>query len=269
MKMFSKESSKKKKICLLFALTLHLLIIPVSICSAGTNGEITISAALSLREAFTAMSKSFEAGRKGVKVRLNFGSSGDLVRQIEGGAPVEVFASASPKEMDMLAKQGLIVSSTRKNFAENAMVLVTALDSRSRIYSFKDLASGGIKKIAVGNFKTVPAGRYAEEIFQYFNLMPLIKDKLIFAENIKQVLDYVARKEVEAGVVYATDAAQRKHEIKVAAVADKKSHSRVVYPIALIKNTRNPHIAKDFMSYIFSAEGQKILEEYGFDPVRK
>jgi len=231
---------------------------------AEPQKEITVSAAMSLKNGFQEIGKVFEAKHRGVKVRFNFGASGDLMRQIEGGAPVSLFASASPKEMDALESKELVVSGSRIDFASNSLVVVVPSDVSYGIRSFADLASDRVQRIAVGSFKTSPAGRYAEEASHYYRILPLIKDKLIFAENVRQVLDYVARKEVDAGIVYATDANIRLGEVKIAAVADKRSHSRIIYSLAKIKNSSDDKLAEEFIDFTLSKEGQKILGKYGF-----
>jgi molybdate transport system substrate-binding protein len=231
---------------------------------AESRKEITVSAAMSLKNGFQEIGRAFEAKHGGVKVRFNFGASGDLIRQIEGGAPVSVFASASPREMDELESRGMIISGSRIDFASNSLVVVVPSDSSRRISSFADLASDRVQRIAVGSFKTSPAGMYAEEAFQYYRILPSIKDKLIFAENVRQVLDYVARKEVDAGIVYATDAKLRINEAKIAAVADKLSHGRIIYSLAKIINSSNEKLAGEFMDFTLSKEGLKILGRYGF-----
>lgn len=258
-----------KKVFAFSVFVLQLLIVPLTASFAEAEREITISAALSLKNVFEEIGKMYATHNKGVKVRFNFGASGDLTRQIEGGAPVDAFASAALREMDILEERGMIIHGSSRNFAENAIVLVISPNAKSKIQSFAGLTAGEIKKIAVGNFKTVPAGRYAEEIFRYYGILPSIKDKLIFAENVRQVLDYVARNEVDAGVVYATDAKTREREVTVKAVADEKSHRKVVYPLAMIKNTKNPKLTEDFLSFVLSDEGQNILGKYGFKSVRK
>jgi molybdate transport system substrate-binding protein len=126
------------------------------------------------------------------------------------------------------------------------------------------LSAAEIKKIAVGNPKTVPAGRYAEEVFGFYQLLSSIKDKFIYAENVRQVLDYVVRGEVDAGVVYATDAAARLKEIKIIATAPEASHKPVVYPIAVVKGTKSEADAKAFIALVLSPEGKKILQKHGF-----
>jgi molybdate transport system substrate-binding protein len=238
-----------------------------SVAFAESRKEITVSAAMSLKNGFQEIGKVFEAKHGGVKIQFNFGASGDLIRQIEGGAPVSVFASASPREMDELESRGLIISGSRFDFASNSLVIVVSSDSSQRISSFADLASDRVQRIAVGSFKTSPAGRYAEEAFQYYRILPSIKDKLIFAENVRQVLDYVARKEVDAGIVYATDAKLRINEAKIAAVADKRSHGRITYSLAKIKNSSDEKLAGEFMDFTLSKEGRKILGKYGFRPM--
>jgi molybdate transport system substrate-binding protein len=258
-----------KKVFVLFVLILHLMVLLSSVSFAESRKEITVSAAMSLKNAFQEIGKVFEAKHGGVKVQFNFGASGDLIRQIEGGAPLDVFASASPKEMDELESRGLLVSGSRIDFASNSLVVVVPSDSSHRISSFADLASDRLQRIAVGNFKTSPAGRYAEEAFQYYGILPSIKNKLIFAENVRQVLDYVARKEVDAGLVYATDAKLRTNEAKIAAVADERSHGQIQYSLAKIKNSSDEKLADQFIDFALSKEGRQILGKYGFKPIRK
>ncbi|MBF0506303.1 MAG: molybdate ABC transporter substrate-binding protein [Nitrospirae bacterium] len=235
-----------------------------SLTFAESPKEITVSAAISLKNAFEEIGKIYEAKNRGTKVVFNFGASGDLMRQIEGGAPVDVFASAAQKDMDDAEKKGLIVAGSRVNFAANSVVLVVPIRSGTAIKSFADLESKNIQKIAVGNPKTVPAGRYAEDVFTYYKILDAIKDKLIFTENVRQVLDYVARGEVDAGVVYSTDAMVRAKEVAVAATAPEASHKPVVYPIAVIKSSKNSGPATAFISMVTSQEGKQILAKYGF-----
>jgi molybdate transport system substrate-binding protein len=231
---------------------------------AAESKEITVSAAISLKNAFEDIGKLFELSNAGTKVLFNFGASGDLMTQIKGGAPVDVFASAAIKEMNELAKEGLVLQDTKTNFAANAVVLIVPASSKLAIASFEDLAKSDIKKIAAGNPKTVPVGRYAAETFEYYKIADMLKDKLVFAENVRQALDYVARGEVDAGVVYATDAAVKQQEVKVVATAPEASHKPVIYPIAVIKDSKNTPTAKMFVSFVLSEEGKKILGKYGF-----
>jgi molybdate transport system substrate-binding protein len=231
---------------------------------AGPAVEITVSAAMSLKDTFEDAARAYEAKNPGTKILLNFGSSGDLARQIEGGAPVDVFASAAQKDMDAVAGKGLMLQNSRLNFATNSVALIVPVNSGSRLNSFEGLASSRIRKIAVGDFKMVPAGRYTEEVLNYYRLMPAVSDKLIFAGNVRQVLDYVARGEVDAGVVYSTDAKIRAAEVRVVATAPEASHKAVIYPVAVVKGSRKEAAARGFITFILSPEGKKILEKYGF-----
>lgn len=242
-----------------------LLLFVLSVCihpSSSFAADITVSAALSLKNAFAEIGKLYEARHAGTKVRINYGASGDLVRQITGGAAVDVFASAADKDMDELAAKGFMLPGSRKNFAGNALVLITPQSGPS--VSFAGLASDKVKRVAVGNPKSVPAGRYAVEVFDYYKVAGAIKEKLIYAENVRQVLDYVARGEVDAGVVYATDAAARSAAVRVAAEAAAASHKPVIYPIAVVKGTPNRSAAQSFVDMVLSKEGSAILKKYGF-----
>ena len=147
------------------------------------------------------------------------------------------------------------------------MVLVKPRSSKTRIASFADLEKTEVQKIAIGNPRTVPAGRYADEVFQSLKLSGAIRDKLVLAENVRQVLDYVARGEVDAGVVYATDATTRPQEVTIVATAPKGSHKPILYPIAVVKGSKSENAARAFISFVRSGEGRKILEKFGFKTV--
>lgn len=231
--------------------------------------EITVSAAISLKEAFTDLGKAFEVRQKGVRVQFNFGASGDLARQIAGGAPVDVFALAGLKEMDEIEQKGLVVPGTRVNFAGNTVVLAVPAASTFSWESFGDLRRKEVKRIAIGNPATVPAGRYAEQVLRKLNLWESLKEKLVLAENVRQVLDYVARNEVDAGLVYATDAAARKKELKKSLPAPEGSHTPVVYPLAAVKGGKNELLSRAFVALVISDEGKRIFGRYGFkNPAR-
>lgn len=252
-----------KKLGRLCLITVFLCLAVPLIALAGSPKDITVSAAISLKNAFEEVGKLYEA-QNGTKCVFNFGASGDLAKQIAGGAPVDVFASAAQKDMDDVDKQGHIVTASRADFAANSVVLIIPAGTKTSLKSFEGLKAAEIGKIAVGNPKTVPAGRYAEEVFGFYRMLPSIKDKLIYAENVRQVLDYVVRDEVDAGVVYATDAAVGSKEIRIIAAAPEASHKPVVYPIAVVKGTKSEAGAKAFVSLVLSPEGKKILQKYGF-----
>ena len=176
-----------------------------------------------------------------------------------------VFASAAQKDMDILEQDGLAGSGQPGEYGRRMWWSWCSLNRRRSSWPvLPDLAKPEVKKIAIGNPKTVPAGRYAMEVFNHFKIAEAIKDKLVLAENVRQVLDYVARGEVEAGLVYQTDAMTRAQEVQVVATAPADSHKPVVYPLALIKGAANEAVAREFMALVLSAQGQAVLQKYGF-----
>lgn len=253
---------------LAFVLILITALVLATEIGAQSPHEITISAAISLKNAFEDIATVFQERNPGAKLLFNFGASGDLARQIEAGAPVDVFASAAQKDMDDIGRKGLVASNSRKNFVGNAVVLIKPANSNIPINSLEDLRRREVGKIAIGNPKTVPAGRYAEEVLRHFNLQEVLKERLIFAENVRQVLDYVARGEVDAGLVYSTDAMVRSKEVKVVMKLPEDSHQPVVYPIGVIKGTKEESLSRAFVDLVVSAEGQRILTKYGFITVK-
>lgn len=216
--------------------------------------EITVSAAASLQDAMKDIGAEFQKNHPEVKVNFNFGASGVLEKQIEQGASVDLFASASQKEIDLLEEKGLIVRSTRTNFTRNKLVIIAPF--RLTIEELKNL-----DKIATGDPKTVPAGRYAQTFLENAGFYEMLKPKLIFAENVRQVLDYVERGEVDAGFVYFSDTL--KSNMSVSPINDSL-YPPIVYPIAVINDSQQPAVSRQFIEYIQSNEGQTILKKYGF-----
>ena len=266
--MGKEPSVRWKKLASLLLLCCSILFFN-SALYAEPQQELTVSAAISLKNAFDEIGKAFEAEHKGAKVHFNYGASGDLKKQIEGGAPVDVYASASPKEMDELKKQDRILQDTVVNFAQNSIVLIQPADARAALPSFNDLKKEEVKRIAIGNPKTVPAGRYAQETLEYFKVFDALKNKFVLAENVRQALDYVARGEVDAGIVYLTDAKLMTNKVKIAVIAPETSHKPVIYPIAVVNGTKNEVLAKEFVKSITSEQTRRILEKYGFNKTGK
>lgn len=231
--------------------------------NAPASGEVTVSAAASLHDAFQEIGKQYEA-RYGRRVSFNFGASGALQKQIEAAAPVDVFASAGVQQMDALAAKNLIDRETRRDFASNDLVVVTPQGAASSVNSFADLDAATVKRIAVGNPRTVPAGQYAEQVFNKLGLAEKLRTKFILAEDVRQVLDYVARGEADAGVVYRTDAQAAGGSVRIAAAAPENSHDPILYPIAVIRESRNAETARAFVELVTGAEGQAVLRRYGF-----
>jgi molybdate transport system substrate-binding protein len=228
--------------------------------------ELTVSAAVSLKDAFNEIAVLNER-RNGTKAHFNYGASGALQKQIESGAPADVFASAGARQMDELVTKGFIIPATRTDFARNSLVLIVPAKA-SVISSFSDLSDPAVKKVAVGNPKTVPVGQYTEQMLTRLKLLPEIQSKLIFAEDVRQVLDYVVRDEVEAGVVYSSDALSAGDKVKVVARAADDSHDPILYPIAIVNDSKQQEAARKFIDFVVSSEGQSILAKHGFVPVK-
>ena len=246
-----------------FAVALAMSILGASGARAQ---EVTLSVAISLKEVTEDLGRTYMAAHPGVTLRYNFGASGDLQKQIEAGAPVDVFLSAAQRQMDDLEKQKLIIASTRRAFARNVLVVVKPADSSVDLSKVNDLLESRIVHIAIGNPKTVPAGQYAEESLRALGLWDRVQPKLVFAENVRQVLDYVARGEVEVGFVYATDAATRAQGVKEAFRAPDDSYRPVVYPGAVVAASKQPALAQAFLDLLASPQGRAVLSRFGFQP---
>jgi molybdate transport system substrate-binding protein len=229
--------------------------------------EITVSAAASLKDAFGEIGKQYESST-GARVNFNFGASGALQKQIESGAPVDVFASAGIPQMNALATQGLIVPETRRDFARNTLVLVIPADSTSGITTFADLGGAKVARLAIGNPKTVPVGQYAEQALTRLGLWRQLGPRLILAEDVRQALDYVARGEVDAGIVYASDVRATGDRVRTVATAPADSHDPILYPIAVVKASSRQEVARAFIDAVMSDDGQRVMEQYGFERVR-
>jgi molybdate transport system substrate-binding protein len=257
----------RKPIAILSALVAVLGVLALPPVAASAADTIVVSAAASLRNAFEEIGALFAAATGGPRPVFNFGASGDLVAQIRGGAPADIFAAAAAKDMDGLETEGALLPGTRVDFATNEVVLVVPSAATGGVSSFAELAKPGIARVAIVNPKTSPAGRYAEEVFASAGIANAVRPKLVLAENVRQVLDYVARGEVDAGIVYATDAAIRPQEVRVAVVAPSGSHMPVVYPIAVLRRSSHLDAATALVAAVRSDAGQAILARYGFKPV--
>jgi len=243
-----------------------LLIISACRTNSGPADSITVSAAASLKDAFNEIGSLYKT-KTGREVNFNFAASGVLQRQIETGAPIDVFASAAEKQMDDLAAKGLIDAKSRRNFAQNTLVLVVSQNTKLNLAGFNDLTNPEVTKIAIGNPKTVPAGQYSEQVFGKLGLKDAVQPKLVLAEDVRQVLDWVVRGDADAGVVYATDARIGGEKVRMVASAPEDSHEPILYPLAIVKNSGQEQAAKEFVELVMSAEGQAILQKYGFTTV--
>ncbi len=247
---------KKTVVALAAALTLSLAV-------AAHAGSLTVSGAASLTAAFGEIKTAFEKANPGTTVTTNFAASGALLAQMEAGAPVDVFASADQATMDRAQEKKLIDTATRKDFAANALVLARPkANPNPTVTSVESLADAAVKRVALGNPDVVPVGRYTREVLTKAGLWDTLAAKMIYGENVKQVLDYVSRGEVDAGFVFATDA--RIAADKVDVVAEPKTATPVTYPLAVLAASANKAEAKKFADFVTGPAGMEILAKYGF-----
>ena len=231
-------------------------------CGLAQAGEVTISAASSLTNVFQDIARSYETEYVDARVMLNFGGSGGLLQQIAKGAPVDVFASADQETMDIAAMQNLLAADTRQDFARNTLVLIVPSDSPIRLGQLADLQQSSVERVAMGNPVSVPAGRYSRQALTAANLWDNLQDKVINTQSVRQSLDYVARGEVAAALVYATDARLMKDKVKIAFTVPLEAD--ISYPIAQVRDSANSDEAKRFITYLQSPVGQDILARHGF-----
>ncbi len=225
---------------------------------------ITVSAASSLTQAFGDIAREFEASHPNTKVELNLAGSGTLRSQIESGAPVDIFASASENEMDFLSEKGLIQNASRKDFVANTLVMIVPVKSTSKSpEKLEDLTAANIEKIAIGNPESAPVGNYTKQALEKAGLWEKIQYKVILAENVKQVLTYVETGEVDAGFVYMTDARNEKENLS-RVVYTVHVNEPIFYPIAVVRSSVNPKEAQEFVDFVTGNEGQEIFAKYGF-----
>lgn len=241
-----------------------LALVPVLAAFGGTAmaADVTVSAAASLTNAFKEIGAAYEKDHPGDKVLFNFAASDPLVQQIAKGAPVDVFASADQDAMDKAEGLKLLAARTRKNFVANTLVLITPVNSKHAIKGLNDLQQPAITRITLGNPASVPVGRYTRNALEQAKLWSVVEPKAIYGTSVRQSLDYVARGEVDAGFVYATDAAVQKD--KVAVVATIPTTTPVTYPIALIEKGPQVEAGRRFIAYVMAPGAQAVLAKYGF-----
>lgn len=223
---------------------------------------LTVSAASSLTEAFREIGPRFEAEHPGVRIRFNFAASGLLMQQILQGAPVDVFASADEASLDRGIQAGAIDPATQRPVAGNALVLVVPLQVGPALSTVADLARADVRRVAVGKPATVPVGRYTRQALQAAGLWAIVEPKVIQADSVRQVLDYVARGEVDAGFVYRTDAQQMSRRVRQ--LATVTGHEPIRYPAAVATDSRHPALARSFVDFLSGPAAQSILGRHGF-----
>ncbi|PIC77499.1 molybdate ABC transporter substrate-binding protein [Sporosarcina sp. P19] len=227
------------------------------------EAELLISAAASLTDVLEELKGPFEEAHEGITVTYNFGSSGKLATTIENGAPSDLFLSASSKDMNDMEDKGLLVKESRKDFTENALVLITHKDSNRTISSFEDIDPAALDHLAVGEPESVPVGRYTKETLESLDLWESLQDKLVLGSDVRQVLTHVEMGNADYGVVYSSDA-YISDDVKVLAEADAVWHEPIVYPGAVVAESKHQDAAQQFLNYLTGEEGKETLQKFGF-----
>ncbi|KZZ82661.1 MULTISPECIES: molybdate ABC transporter substrate-binding protein [Bacillaceae] len=238
-------------------------IIALSGCSSSAEKgktELTVSAAASLKDVLTELQKDFNKKHPSIQVSFNYGGSGALQQQISQGAPADLFFSAAEDKFDVLQEEGKIDKQHATDLVGNEIVLITSKDSKIGAFQNLDQLKG---TFAMGTPESVPAGHYAKETLSNLDLWDSLKEKVVYGKDVRQVLNYVETGNAEAGIVYKTDASASKN-VKVAAVPPEGSHSAIIYPLGILKETRHPEEAEKLYTYLTSKQAMKTFQKYGF-----
>ena len=243
-----------------------LLLVSLSACSSSEQSNtLTVFAAASLTESFTELAAAFEAAHPAVEVSLNFAGSNTLRAQIESGARADVYASADTREMNALIQVGLVNAEEESIFLHNQLVLITPESNPASITSLDNLSRLGLKVVLAA--EEVPVGRYTRLMLENVGAdfaTRVLANVVSNETTVKQVVAKIQLGEADAGIVYRSDAVAAPElpvfEIPAAinVLAD--------YPIALLKDAPNPELAKEFVAFVLSQEGQAILQKWGFAP---
>ena len=224
--------------------------------------EILVSAAASLADVLKEISTAYQAKSKHI-VKFNFGPSNGLARQIEEGAPADIFFSADLAQMDGLEKNGRLEPGMRKNLLSNQLVIIVPADSKLAISAPKDLLRADVKRIALAEPSSVPVGVYSSRYMTDQGLWDRLKPKIVPVQDVRATLASVESANVEAGFVYKTDAALSK-KVKIVFEVPIEKGPKITYPVAIVKESKRKDAARDFMNYVQSPAAKKAFSKYGF-----
>lgn len=227
------------------------------------NVTLTISAAASLKESLEEIAPLFEKEQQNIRLTLNFGASGSLQKQIEQGAPVDLFLSAGQKQMTALMDKGLIKPESKTDLLRNRLVLVRPADATGELASLTDLKKTEFGTIALGEPEVVPAGAYTKEALEHTGLWEALSSKMIFAKDVTQVLTYVESGNVDAGFVYESDA-KGSSNIQIGLVVDEESHAPILYPAGVVAASEHQEEAGQFLQFLQSREARQVFVDHGF-----
>ena len=260
------EGIKMKKTKVLAALLGSALLMATGCNSQNSQVKqetLNLSVAASLTDCMDEMQKAFEKENPNIKLQFNFGGSGTLQKQIEQGAPVDLFFSAGMKQMKALEEEGLMEDNSVEEILANRLVLIVPKSAENQSLTFETLGKANLDKMAVGEVGSVPVGQYTMEVFDHLGITQQLDPKIVYAKDVREVLTWVETGNVDAGVVYETDA-KLSDQVVVCDVADEVWHTPVSYPIGIVKGTKYQEATEAFLKFIKSDEGKAIFEKYGF-----
>lgn len=243
-----------------------LCLLILTACSPKEDAKINVSAAASLKDVMGEIIEEYKKDHGSVEIAVNYGSSGALQKQIEEGADVDIFLSAGKKQVKDLVDKGLVKEDKNIDLLKNDLVLIVQEASQLRLNSFEDLKTSDIKLLAIGDPAGVPAGQYAKEALENLGCYESYKGRLNLASDVRQVLDWVSQGQVDAGIVYKTDAIIEK-KVKLIGSAPEGSHKPVIYPLARTSAKEDKAI-EEFFSYLQGEKAAEIYEKYGFERVK-
>jgi len=261
---------KKRYSILIFLIAILVSGLGITGCNKKSEPvTLNILAASSLSNVLNDINDLFQHSTAEIKITAIYAASGDLVTQIENGAPADIYISASTKQMDDLEKKGLLKSETRINLVGNKIILAVPLNSTLKILGFEDLPDSRVQKIAMGDPGFVPAGSYGREAIEllglnYEDLLP----KTILASNVMQVLSYLENESVDAGILFVTDIAFSE-KVRVVATAPDEVNRKIIYPAAILTAGKNYETAKQYLNFLSGKEARAIFEKYGFLVITK
>ncbi|MGO4185694.1 molybdate ABC transporter substrate-binding protein [Paenibacillus sp. TAF43_2] len=235
----------------------------ISTETPAENVDLTISAAASLTDTLKEIETQFKVIHPNVKLNFNFGASGALQKQIENGAPADLFLSAASKNMKSLVDAKLIAEDSQTNLLSNGLVLVTSKTSKTQLAKVNDLLNADVKTIAIGIPESVPAGSYTKEALEQAKLWDSLQPKVVQAKDVRQVLQYVETGNADAGFVYKTDALTS-DKVNIVLTVDPATYTPITYPIGIVTATKHLPESKQFYDYLQTAEAMAVFEKFGF-----
>ncbi|MDW7739678.1 MAG: molybdate ABC transporter substrate-binding protein [Bacillota bacterium] len=243
-----------------------ILVVFISLvgCSDPEKITLNISAATSLTDAINEVNVYYLQENSNLELLTNFAASGDLQTQIENGAPVDIFISASPIQMDNLEAKDLILNDTRQDLISNRIVLITLKDKNFDFTGFENLMDDKITLIAMGDPEFVPAGYYGRQVFDFLDLpFEEILHKFVLTGNVRQVVGYVESGNVDAGILFTSDVVNS-DRVRIVAIAPDEINNTILYPVAIIASSTRTETARSYVEFLFTTVAQEIFEKHGF-----